>query len=206
MGSIGFLGILLAFIGILIVGLIGVVLWGIGVNNNLVALRNRFKNAFAQIDVALQRRYDLIPNLVNVAKGYMKHEKDTLEAVIQARNSAFSAAKNVAGDPADPEAMKKLKEAESQLTGSLGRLMAISEAYPDLKADSQMTALMEELTSTENKISFARQAFNDAVTRYNTAREVFPSSIIAGFRNFQEAELFEVDNAEVKKAPNVSFE
>ena len=198
--------ILLGLIGIIVVVLIGVVIWGIGVNNNLVTLRNRFKNAFAQIDVSLQRRYDLIPNLVNVAKGYMKHEKDTLEAVIQARNSAFSAAKSAAGDPSDPEAMKQLKAAESQLTGSLGRLMAISEAYPDLKADSQMTALMEELTSTENKVSFARQAFNDAVTRYNTAREVFPSSLIAGFRNFKEAELFEIENPDAKQAPKVSFD
>lgn len=196
----------LVLIGVVVLGAIGIALWGIGVNNNLVTLRNRFKNAYAQIDVTLQRRYDLIPNLVNVAKGYMKHEKDTLEAVIQARNSAFAAAKTVAGDPGDPESMKKLMAAESQLTGSLGRLMAISESYPDLKADTQMSALMEELTSTENKVSFARQAYNDAVTQYNTAREVFPSSIIAGFRNFTEAELFEVETAEIKQAPKVSFE
>lgn len=197
---------LLVIIGVIFLVAILVVMWGIGVNNKLVTLRNRFKNAFAQIDVSLQRRYDLIPNLVNVAKGYMKHEKDTLEAVIQARNSAFNASKAAAGDPTDPESMKKLLAAESQLTGSLGRLMAISESYPDLKADSQMTALMEELTSTENKVSFARQAFNDAVTLYNTAREVFPDSFIANFRNFKEAELFEVENEAIKEAPKVSFD
>lgn len=197
---------ILVVIGVILLVTVVVVLWGINVNNKLVALRNRFKNAYAQIDVSLQRRYDLIPNLVNVAKGYMKHESETLEAVINARNAAYNASKSVAGDPTDPESMKKLLSAESQLTGSLGRLMAISEAYPDLKADSQMTALMEELTSTENKVSFARQAYNDAVTRYNTAREVFPDSVIANFRSFKEAELFEVENESIKQAPNVSFD
>ena len=198
--------VVLVIIGIIFLGLIVAVLWGIGINNKLVTLRNRFKNAYAQIDVSLQRRYDLIPNLVEVAKGYMKHEAETLEAVVQARNAAYTASKSVAGDPTDPDSMKKLLSAESQLTGSLSRLMAISESYPDLKADTQMSNLMEELTSTENKVSFARQAYNDSVTRYNTAREVFPDSLIANFRSFKEAELFEVENEAIKEAPKVSFD
>jgi LemA protein len=152
--------------------------------NKLVTLRNRFKNAFAQIDVQLKRRYDLIPNLVETAKGYLKHERETLEAVIAARNAAASANTRAAANPADPVAMKQLMGAESQLSGVLGRLFALSEAYPDLKANTTMNNLMEELTSTENKVSFARQAYNDSVMTYNTQRETFPTNLIAGTFNF----------------------
>jgi len=177
----------------------------IGIYNKLVALRNRFKNAYAQIDVQLKRRYDLIPNLVETAKGYLKHEKSTLEAVIAARNAAASANTGAAANPGDPAAMKKLADAEGTLTGTLGRLFALSEAYPDLKANTTMLSLMEELTSTENKVSFSRQAFNDSVMAYNTQREVFPSSIIAGSFNFTAAELFAIEKAEERDAPEVSF-
>lgn len=173
--------------------------------NLLVELRNRFKNAWAQIDVQLKRRYDLIPNLVETAKGYLKHERGTLEAVIAARNAASSANTKVAADPANPEAMKQLMAAEGTLTGALGRLFALSEAYPDLKANTTMNGLMEELTSTENKVAFARQAYNDSVMAYNTAREVFPNNIIAGMFNFAAAELFVVEKAEEREAPKVSF-
>ena len=152
----------------------------IGGYNKLVTLRNRFKNAWAQIDVQLKRRYDLFPNPVETAKGYLKHERGTLEAVIAARNAASTASTRVAADPANPEAMKQLIAAEGTLTGTLGRLFALSEAYPDLKANQTMMQLMEELTSTENKVAFARQAYNDSVMVYNTQREVFPSNIIAG--------------------------
>lgn len=177
----------------------------ISIYNRLVTLRNRFKNAFAQIDVQLKRRYDLIPNLIETAKGYMKHERETLEAVIQARNQAAQAEKDAAGRPDDPAAMKKLIGAEQTLTGTLGKLFALSENYPDLKANQNMMQLSEELSSTENKISFARQAFNDAVMKYNTAREVFPNSAIAGMFNFNEAQLFEIDSPEQRQAPKVSF-
>lgn len=177
----------------------------IGKYNLLVSLRNRFKNAWAQIDVQLKRRYDLIPNLVETAKGYLKHERGTLEAVIAARNAASSASGKVAADPANPEAMKQLIAAEGTLTGALGRLFALSEAYPDLKANTTMNQLMEELTSTENKVAFARQAYNDSVMGYNTAREVFPNNIIAGMFNFATAELFVVEKAEEREAPKVSF-
>jgi LemA protein len=177
----------------------------IGKYNLLVSLRNRFKNAWAQIDVQLKRRYDLIPNLVETAKGYLKHERGTLEAVIAARNAASSANTKVAADPANPEAMKQLMAAEGALTGTLGRLFALSESYPDLKANTTMNQLMEELTSTENKVSFARQAYNDSVMAYNTAREVFPNNIIAGMFNFAAAELFVVEKAEEREAPKVSF-
>lgn len=177
----------------------------IGKYNLLVSLRNRFKNAWAQIDVQLKRRYDLIPNLVETAKGYLKHERGTLEAVIAARNAASSANTKVAADPANPEAMKQLMAAEGTLTGALGRLFALSEAYPDLKANTTMNNLMEELTSTENKVAFARQAYNDSVMAYNTAREVFPNNIIAGVFNFAAAELFVVEKAEEREAPKVSF-
>mgnify|MGYP001813394114 CR=1 FL=1 len=173
--------------------------------NKLVLLRNRFKNAFAQIDVQLKRRYDLIPNLVETAKGYMSHERETLEAVIQARNQAAAAGKAAAANPADAGAMAGLVGAEGMLTGALGRLFALSEAYPDLKANQNMMQLTEELTSTENKISFARQAYNDAVTVYNTGRETFPTNIIAGMFNFGEATLFEIEDAAEKEAPKVSF-
>ena len=178
----------------------------IGSYNRLVMLRNRFKNAFAQIDVQLKRRYDLIPNLVETAKGYMSHERETLEAVIQARNQAAAAGKAAAANPADPGAMAGLLGAEGALTGALGRLFALSEAYPDLKANQNMMQLTEELTSTENKISFARQAYNDAVTVYNTGRETFPTNIIANMFNFGAATLFEVEDEAEKEAPKVSFD
>ena len=179
--------------------------WLIGAYNGLVTLRNRFKNAFAQIDVQLKRRYDLIPNLVETAKGYLKHERETLEAVIQARNIAATAAKAAAANPADAAAMKGLLGAESGLAGALSRLMVVSEAYPDLKANQNMMQLTEELTSTENKISFARQAYNDAVTGYNTTRERFPTNLIAGIFNFAEAALFQIENAAEREAPKVKF-
>jgi LemA protein len=175
----------------------------IGAYNELVTLRNRYKNAYAQIDVQLQRRYDLIPNLVETAKGYMKHERETLEAVIAARNSAYSASSNAAQNPGDAQAMQQLGNAEAQLTGSLGRLLALSESYPDLKADSSMNRVMEELSSTENKVGFARQGFNDAVTNYNTKREVFPNNLIAG--GFSPANLLEEAAPEVRQAPRISF-
>lgn len=176
-----------------------------GVYNRLVALRNRFKNAFSQIDVQIKRRYDLIPNLVEVAKGYMAHERETLEAVIQARNVAASAGKAAAANPADAAAIGSLSAAEGKLTGALGRLFAVAEAYPDLKANQNMLALQEELTSTENKVAFARQAYNDAVMQYNTARETFPNNIVANFTNFAEASLFEVETDKERQAPRVSF-
>jgi LemA protein len=171
--------------------------------NELVTLRNRYKNAYAQIDVQLQRRYDLIPNLVETAKGYMKHERETLEAVITARNAAYTASSNAASNPGDPAAMQQLGAAEAGLTGALSRFMAISEAYPDLKADSSMNRVMEELSSTENKVAFARQAFNDAVTNYNTKREILPNSLIAG--GFAPADLLESAAPEVRQAPRISF-
>jgi LemA protein len=178
----------------------------IGGYNKLVLLRNRFKNAFAQIDVQLKRRYDLIPNLVETAKGYMSHERETLEAVITARNQAASAGKAAAQNPADAGAMAGLMGAEGMLTGALGKLFALSEAYPDLKANQNMMQLTEELTSTENKISFARQAYNDAVTVYNTGRETFPTNIVANLFNFVAAVLFEIEDAAQKEAPKVSFD
>jgi LemA protein len=177
----------------------------VGAYNKLVTLRNRYKNAFSQIDVQLKRRYDLIPNLVETAKGYLKHERGTLEAVIAARNSAAAAGARAAQNPGDPSAMKELGSAETALTASLGRLFAVAEAYPDLKANQTMSQLMEELTSTENKISFARQAYNDSVMAYNTQREVFPSNLIAGSFNFTAAELFVIEKPEQKEAPKVSF-
>lgn len=173
--------------------------------NKLVGLRNRFKNAYAQIDVQLKRRYDLIPNLVETAKGYLQHERGTLEAVIVARNAAASANTGAAANPGDPAAMKKLASAEGTLTGSLGRLFALSEAYPDLKANTNMLSLMEELTSTENKVSFSRQAYNDSVLAYNNKREVFPNNVVAGMFGFGEAALFEIDVAAEREAPKVQF-
>jgi len=193
---------LLVFLGVLAV--IGLVL--ASMYNKLVSLRNRFKNAFSQIDVQLKRRYDLIPNLVETAKGYLKHERETLEAVIQARNQAYGASQKASGNPGDPAAMKDLMAAETALSGTLGRLFALAEAYPDLKANQNMMAIQEELTSTENRIAFARQAFNDAVTGYNTTRESFPSNIIAGMFNFGPAELLQSTEApEERKAPKVQF-
>ena len=173
--------------------------------NGLVTLRNRFKNAFAQIDVQLKRRYDLIPNLVETAKGYLKHERETLESVTAARNLAQGAGQRAAANPGDPDAMKSLASAEAGLTGALGRLMVVAEAYPDLKANQNMMALQEELTSTENKVAFSRQAYNDAVMAYNTKREVFPTNVIAGMFNFAAASLFELENTAEREAPKVSF-
>jgi len=197
--------LVLILLAVVLVPLVVVALWVMGAYNGLVTLRNRFKNAFAQIDVQLKRRYDLIPNLVETAKGYMQHERQTLEAVIQARNAASNAGAKAAANPGDPAAMKQLVGAEAALTGTLGRLFALSEAYPDLKANQNMAKLMEELTSTENKVSFARQAFNDAVMAYNTRREVFPSNLVAGTFNFGPAELFQITNEAEKEAPKVRF-
>src|ERR1700704_935880 len=191
-------------------GLIAVValfllIFVIGAYNSLVTLRNRYKNAYSQIDVQLKRRYDLIPNLVETAKGYLSHERGTLEAVIAARNAAATANTRAAQNPGDAGAMKEISSAESALSGAMSRLFALAEAYPDLKANTTMLNLMEELTSTENKVSFARQAYNDAVMAYNTRREVFPTNLIAGPFNFGAAELFVIDKPEQKEAPKVSF-
>jgi len=190
---------------VIVVLLVVLTTFVIGAYNKLVTLRNRFKNAFAQIDVQLKRRYDLIPNLVETAKAYMKHERETLEAVIMARNQAAAAGKLAAQHPGDAGAMTGLMGAEGALTGALGRLFALSEAYPDLKANQNMMQLTEELTSTENKISFARQAYNDAVTTYNTSRETFPTNVVAGTFRFDPATLFEIEDATQKEAPKVSF-
>ncbi len=177
----------------------------IGIYNKLVALRNRFKNAFAQIDVQLQRRYDLIPNLVETAKGYMQHERETLEAVIEARNQAMAAAKIASQSPDNGKAIATLAGAETALGGALGRLFALAESYPELKADQTMQQLMEELTHTENKVAFARQAFNDAVMFYNTYREQFPNNIIANSFGFKEAQMLELEDEAARKAPKVQF-
>jgi len=193
------------FLLVFVVVVFALVAWIVGMYNGLVALRQRFKNAFAQIDVQLKRRYDLIPNLVETAKGYLKHERGTLEAVIQARNQASAAASRAAADPSDPGAIKGLMGAEAALTGALGKFFALAEAYPDLKANQTMSQLMEELTSTENKVAFARQAYNDAVMHYNTKREQFPAVIIANTFNFKQAELFEVQSLEEREAPKVEF-
>ena len=190
---------------VILVLLVALGLFIAGIYNKLVTLRNRFKNAFAQIDVQLKRRYDLIPNLVETAKGYMAHESETLEAVIKARNQAVSANEQAAANPGNAGAMQGLLGAESMLGGAMGKLMLTVERYPDLKANESMSQLMEELTSTENKVSFARQAYNDAVTSFNTARETFPNVLIAGPLGFEAAVLFEVKDAEVKEAPKVSF-
>ena len=192
-------------LGVLLLIVVGVALYAVGIYNSLVTLRNRFKNAFAQIDVQLKRRYDLIPNLVETAKGYLQHERGTLEAVIQARNTAAQAGAKAAAHPEDAGAIKGLAGAETMLTGAMSRFFALAEAYPDLKANQNMMQLTEELTSTENKISFARQAYNDSVMTYNTRREQFPAVIFAGMFNFQPAQLFEIENAEEKAAPKVSF-
>jgi LemA protein len=196
---------LLIGFGALLLVVIIAAFWIVGIYNALVALRNRFKNAFAQIDVQLKRRYDLIPNLVETAKGYLKHERETLEAVIKARNVAASAAQAAASDPTSGGAMKNLLAAESGLGGALARLMVVVEQYPDLKANENMLRLTEELTSTENKIAFARQAYNDSVMTYNTAREVFPNVVFAGLFGFTAAELFQVEDPAERTAPKVSF-
>ena len=182
-----------------------VIFFLVGIYNRLVALSNRFNNAFAQIDVQLKRRYDLIPNLVETAKGYIKHERETLEAVIAARNQAYSASQKAAANPADAVAMQSLVQAEGQMAGVLGRLMAVAEAYPDLKANQNMMQLSEELTSTENKISFARQAYNDSVMEYNTARETFPNVMIANSFGFAPATLFQIEAPAERQAPQVKF-
>jgi LemA protein len=185
--------------------IVAVVAFGIMIYNRLVAGRNRFKNAFAQIDVQLTRRHDLIPNLVETAKGYIKHERETLEAVINARNAAVSGLTAAAADPTDPEAMRRLSEAEQGLSGALGRLFALSEAYPDLKANQNMMQLSEELTTTENKVAFARQAYNDSVMDYNTLRESFPNNYVAGWFAFRPAELLEIEDQSKREVPKVSF-
>lgn len=195
----------LIVLGVLILIVVVLILWAAGIYNSLVTLRNRFKNAFAQIDVQLKRRYDLIPNLVETAKGYMKHERETLEAVIKARNIAAAAAQAVAANPTDGAAMKSLVSAEAGLGGALSRLMVVSEQYPDLKANQNMLQLTEELTSTENKIAFARQAYNDSVMGYNNAREVFPNVIFAGMFGFLPGELFKIEDPTERAAPKVSF-
>jgi len=182
------------------------VFWAVSIYNRLVQLRNRFKNGFAQIDVQLKRRYDLIPNLVETAKGYIKHERETLEAVIKARNSALAAAQAAGANPGNPAAMQQLGQAEGALTGVLGRMFALAESYPDLKANQNMLALQEELSSTENKVAFARQGFNDSVMEYNTKRESFPDSIFAGMFGFGPAELLAAtESPEERKAPQVKF-
>jgi LemA protein len=196
------------FILLVIVGLAVVVgLWGIGIYNGLVTARNAFKNAFAQIDVQLQRRFDLIPNLVETAKGYMSHERETLEAVVAARSAAQSGLSAAKANPGDPAAMAQLAAAQGQLNAGLGRLLAVAEAYPDLKANQNMMQLTEELTTTENKVAFARQAYNDSVMAFNNKREVFPSSLLAGMFNFAPAALLDIpaDKAEVREAPKVQF-
>ena len=192
----------LIFLGLIAV----VVFWAIGAYNRLVDLRNRFRNAFAQIDVQLKRRYDLIPNLVETAKGYMKHERETLEAVIKARNTAVTANAAAAANPGNPAAMQGLMSAEGALTGALSKLFALAEAYPDLKANQNMMQLSEELTSTENKIAFSRQSFNDSVMTYNTATQQFPSNVLAGMFGFTAAELLQAtESADERKAVRVQF-
>ena len=191
---------------IFLVVVVILVAWAIAIYNGLVQLRNRYKNAFAQIDVQLKRRYDLIPNLVETAKGYIKHERETLEAVIKARNQAMGAAQAASSNPGNPAAMQALSQADGALTGVLGRMFALAEAYPDLKANQNMLALQEELTSTENKVGFARQGYNDSVMEYNTKRESFPDTIFAGMFGFAPAELLQAtESAEERKAPQVKF-
>lgn len=190
---------------ILLILFVGLILFGVGMYNRLVVGRNAYKNAFSQIDVQLTRRHDLIPNLVETAKGYMAHEKETLEAVINARNSAVSGLSAAKQDPTNPEAMKQLGQAEQGLSGALGRLFALSESYPDLKANENMMQLSEELTTTENKVSFARQAYNDSVMMYNNLREQFPSNFVANWFQFKAAELLEIEEEAMKQVPKVAF-
>jgi LemA protein len=184
---------------------IAIALFFVAIYNRLVSSRNAYKNAFAQIDVQLTRRHDLIPNLVETAKGYIKHERETLEAVIAARNTAVSGLKRAAADPGDPASVQQLAGAETALNGALGRLFAVAEAYPDLKANQNMMQLSEELTSTENKVAFARQSFNDAVMNYNNQREMFPNSVVAGMFAFAPAQLLEIESPEKRAVPQVKF-
>ncbi|HTD07090.1 LemA family protein [Undibacterium sp.] len=196
----------MAALVIVLVIILVFVFWAVGAYNRLVSLRNRFKNSFAQIDVQLKRRYDLIPNLVETAKGYMKHERETLEAVIAARNQAVTANAKAVGDPSNAAAVQQLSAAEGALTASLGKMFALSEAYPDLKANQNMMQLTEELTGTENKIAFSRQAYNDSVMQYNTSIEQFPGSVIANMFAFRAGELLQAtESAEERKAVKVSF-
>jgi len=191
---------------VVVVLVVALAAWAVGLYNGLVVRKNRFKNAFAQIDVQLRRRYDLIPNLVETAKGYLMHERETLTAVIEARNQAAGAAKALAAAPGDPAAVKAFSAAESGLAGVLSRLMVVVERYPDLKANEQMARVSEELTSTENRIAFARQAYNDSVTEYNTKRELFPTSLVAGMFNFAPAALLEATSSDAQReAPQVKF-
>jgi LemA protein len=190
---------------IVLIVLVVVAIFFVSLYNGLVAARNAFKNAFAQIDVQLTRRYDLIPNLVETAKGYLKHERETLEAVIAARNTAVAGLKAAAADPGNAAAIAQLSGAEGALSGALGRLFALAEAYPDLKANQNMMQLSEELTSTENKVAFSRQAYNDAVMSYNNTREQFPGSIVANMFSFQPAQLLDIAKPEAREAPKVSF-
>lgn len=194
---------LLVVLGVLVV----LVVWAVGIYNSLVRLKNRYQNAFAQIEVQLKRRYDLITNLVETAKGYMEHERETLEEVVQARNQAVSGLARAAGDPGNPAAMSELAGAEGALSGAMGRLMALAESYPDLKANQNMMQLSEELTSTENKVAFSRQAFNDSVTAYNSYRQSFPAVALAGtFGHAEDASLLEFEDREaIQEAPQVSF-
>ena len=192
--------------GWILLGLIVLlVIFVVGLYNRLVTTRNAYKNAFSQIDVQLTRRHDLIPNLVETAKGYLAHERQTLEAVIQARNAAVAGLKAAAANPGDPAAVQQLASSENALTGALGRLFALAEAYPDLKANQNMMQLSEELTTTENKVAFSRQAFNDSVMGYNNRRETFPGSVVAGMFNFQPAQLLEIESPQKREVPKVSF-
>lgn len=190
---------------IVVVVLIILVIWLVAIYNGLVKARNSYRNAFAQIDVQLTRRHDLIPNLIEVAKGYLSHERQTLEAVVAARSGAVTAQTAAAANPGDPAAMQQLSGAENMLTQTLGRLFALSESYPDLKANQNMAQLSEELTSTENRVAFARQAYNDMVLAYNNRREVFPSNMVAGMFSFTPAALLEVEGPEQREVPRVSF-
>jgi LemA protein len=203
------MGTMLITVLLVLAILFGIVLmiggFGVGIYNRLVALRNEYKNQFAQIDVQLKRRHDLIPNLVETAKGYMAHERGTLDEVVAARNGAVAARQQASGAPADPDAVKKVAAAEGVLTQSLGRLFAVAEAYPDLKANQNMLALQGELTNTENSISMSREAYNESVRNYNTQREIFPNSLLAGIFNFAPAALYEITDPGEREVPKVSF-